>query len=99
MGKSILLCGPVPPPVGGVAVHLHRLQEALINMGYTVYLCDESRGFKKSIFNIRSIKIFKYINLMYSSNLVHVHSGVGIFRLIHLLVAFVLRKPAVVTIH
>lgn len=48
---------------------------------------------------MRSLNLLKYASLLYKSDVVHIHSSVGIFRLIHLLFAFAMRKKTIVTIH
>jgi glycosyltransferase involved in cell wall biosynthesis len=99
MEKIVLHCGPVPSPVGGVSIHIQRLSESLKSQGYRVQYCDESNIFKKNIFNIRSLNFYQYFKLVLGSDLVHIHSGVDLFRFLNLLAAFLLRRPVVITIH
>lgn len=40
--KKIIICGPVPPPYGGVAVHIKRIQEKLRNQDNIVIIFDAS---------------------------------------------------------
>lgn len=95
----LLICGPFPAPVGGVSIHTQRLSELLQNNGISVTLCDESREVKEKILNIRSLKIREYLSLVRNTDIIHIHSSVGVFRLIHIAASFLHRKRAFVTIH
>lgn len=96
---KILICGPYPEPVGGISIHICRLGLLLKNQGFDVFYCDESRIFKTSIFNIRSLNIKSYISLLINSDIIHIHSSVGLFRLIHLFISSIFLKKTIVTIH
>ncbi len=62
-------------------------------------LVDESRQAKQGIFNIRSFRIFRYLRLIIQADIVHIHSGHYLFRLLHFLAAKVFFKRVVITIH
>ncbi|WP_350600888.1 glycosyltransferase [Pseudomonas sp. 65/3-MNA-CIBAN-0223] len=96
---NVLICGPYPAPIGGISIHIQRLAQLANNLGIKTSICDESATIKPDTFNIRSLNIIKYIKLIYSADIVHIHSSVGILRLCHLLFAFIMKKPIVVTIH
>jgi hypothetical protein len=95
----VLLCGPVAPPQGGVSVHMQRLARALERRGYSVRFCDEARTRKPGIFNIRSVRLVAYIQLVSSAHVIHVNSSVLLFLGVHLLAAALLGKRCVVTVH
>lgn len=97
--KKILLCGPHPPPIGGISIHIERLSTLLTDNKYAISFCDESPTIKKDIYNIRTLNFFKYLSLMRNTDIVHIHSSIWIFRLIHILSAFIFRKKTIVTIH
>lgn len=95
----VLICGPYPDPVGGISIHIQRLALLLNKAGIETSFCDESANKKRNIFNIRSLNFVAYVSLIHKVDIVHVHSSIGLFRLIHLLFAFVMRKKSIVTIH
>ena len=96
---KILLIGPIPEPRGGVGVHILRLSDLLQNR-YSITYIDESPVIKKGIYNIRSKNLPYYIKLIRSSDVIHVHSGVLLLRVFHILVSkLLLRKKTIVTIH
>ncbi len=96
----LLLCGPFPAPVGGVSIHLRRLQAALQRDGrFVVQGIDEAGLRKPELFNIRSLNIWRYLSLLWWADLVHVQSSVGLFRLMHVLAARLLFRPVMVTLH
>ena len=72
--SSVLLVGPIPPPLGGVSVHLKRLKNMLNKKGYKTAVFYTSRQNKSIFFN--SIRLF---HLLRANNydVVHIH---GYFR-------------------
>lgn len=97
--KKILLIGPYPPPIGGVSIHIQRL-EHLLKKKVSFEIADESRIIKKDILNIRSKNLIQYIKLVRESDIIHIHSGVFILRIFHIIICrFICRKYTVVTIH
>lgn len=97
--ETIVLCGPVAPPKGGVSVHIDRLSTALRNIGLKVVIIDESPIIKNSFFNLRSFRFVQYLNIISKARVVHVHSSVPLFLVLHLLVARFLGKRVVITVH
>ena len=49
---KILLIGSIPPPLGGVTVHIARLSSQMKRRGYDVKILDESREKKNDFENI-----------------------------------------------
>jgi glycosyltransferase involved in cell wall biosynthesis len=96
--KKILLIGPYPPPYGGVSMHIKRLK-ALLSDWFTINVVDESRERKENIFNLRSLNIFTYLFKVFKSDIVHIHSGKFIFRMLHFLAASLFFKKKIITIH
>lgn len=96
--KKILLIGPYPPPFGGVSVHIKRLG-SLMSGTFDIDIIDETRTKKDKIFNIRSWNIFKYLQKVFAADIVHIHSGKFILRLLHFLTASAFFKKKVITIH
>lgn len=96
---TVLLCGPFPPPVGGISTHIARLSDLLLKIGYSTLWCDDAAERKPAIFNIRSMNVFLYLKLVMKSDVFHIHSSIDAIRLFHLFIAFTFRKRAIVTIH
>ena len=94
----IAIIGHIAPPLGGVSVHLQRLQRLLANAVQFVVI-DESPRIKPGIFNLRSHRPASYFRMLMCADLVHIHSSDWRLRFFHMLVALVLAKPAVVTLH
>ena len=96
--KKILLIGPYPPPYGGVGNHIKRLS-ALLKNDFDITIVDESKNRKPTIFNIRSLKVGGYLRLIIKSDIIHVHSGHYILRLMHFITSKIFRKSIVFTVH
>lgn len=96
----VLICGPVRPPVGGVSTHIARLVERLSATGeFRFTLCDEAQTRKPGVFNLRSMRLSEYLGLVQRARIVHIHSSVGLARALHLVVAVLLGKKSVITLH
>lgn len=66
---------------------------------FNVRHIDESPTCKSDIFNLRSGNIFGYLRLLIWADIVHIHSGITLLRLIHILSAALLFRKIIVTIH
>lgn len=97
--RTILIIGPIPPPIGGVSIHILRLIGLLEADGYKVELIDESPIKKSTIFNFRTCNIISYVKLIMRADIVHIQSSINIFRMIHMISCIVFRKPFVITLH
>lgn len=63
-------------------------------------IIDEAKNAKEGIFNLRSKNIFRYFKIVKKADIVHIHSGVFILRMFHIMLCRIfLRKFTVVTIH
>lgn len=96
--KKILLIGPYPPPFGGVSIHIKRLKPLLAGR-FDVDVIDEARVKKDNIFNIRSLKIGRYLQKVLAADIVHIHSGLLSLRILHYLAASLFFKKRIITIH
>lgn len=97
--KNILMIGPSPNRIGGVSIHINRLCN-LIKDSYYIDFIDEARGIMPGFFNLRSLNLIKYATKIWKADVIHIHSGVFILRLFHIIVAKILfRKNVVVSIH
>lgn len=96
--KRILITGPVPPPAGGISIHIWRLKY-LLQDEYELDFIDESSIMKKGIFNIRSYNPFAYLNKIIKADLIYVQSGSTYLRLFQLLMAKCFFKKIILTLH
>ena len=97
--NCILLVGPVPPPKGGVSIHVERLAARLAVEGIPHEILDESRQRTDGFPNLRSISPWGYIALLRRFQIVHIHSSNHFVRLIHTLAARILGRRVVHTVH
>lgn len=97
--KRILFIGPAPTRIGGVAIHIQRLSWLLRDQFLFDYI-DEARGREIGYYNIRSLNLLHYFQKIWKADIVHIHSGVFILRILHIFFAkFLLRKVVVVSVH
>ena len=97
--KTVLFIGPSPDRIGGVSTHIYRLSK-LLSEEYSFDYIDEGRGKKPEYFNMRSLNLLRYIKKIRQADIVHIHSGVFILRLINVLFAkLLLRKRVIVSVH
>lgn len=96
---KILLIGPAPNNIGGISVHLRRLTELLGDI-YAFSIIDEGRKHWDGIYNIRSLDVRRYFQMIKDADVVHIHSGVWVLRLYHILCCkILLHKRTLVTVH
>jgi hypothetical protein len=97
--KRILEIGPYCE-TGGVSVHIRRLVNLLSKDSY-VDVIDESKlkFCDGKVFNLRSGNVLTYLKLMYSSDIVHIHTAMNWLRFIHVLISKLFFKKVIVTIH
>lgn len=96
--KKLLIIGPLPEPFGGVSVHIYRLSE-LMKSEYSISFIDESKELKPTYFNIYKLDIFGYFKRLFSADLIHIHSGNSLIRILQIILSKFLFKKVVVTIH
>lgn len=97
--KKILLIGPAPNNIGGISIHIRRLVQLLKNE-YFFDFVDEGHNRYEGIFNLRSLNILIYLHKLFKADIVHIHSGIFILRIFHIIVSkIILKKYTVVTIH
>lgn len=97
--RNLLLIGPAPLSVGGVAVHMRRLA-FLLKDNFNFSYVDEGRERYNGIFNLRSLNLFRYLKLVRSAEIVYINSGLFFLRIFHILICkILLGKKTIVTIH
>ncbi|MFT3911833.1 MAG: hypothetical protein QM737_20580 [Ferruginibacter sp.] len=95
---KILITGPVPPPAGGISVHIQRLTH-LLEDDFDIDLIDEVNQKKDGIYNMRSLNIFLYFKKVLSCNIIFVQSGNKLFKKIHILTGRLFAKKVIITLH
>lgn len=96
---TILIIGPAPQGIGGISVHIRRLI-GILNKEFIFDIVDEGRNRQEGVFNLRSLNLFKYIQLVDKSDVVHINSGIDVLRSFHIVVCkLIFRKKVIVTIH
>jgi glycosyltransferase involved in cell wall biosynthesis len=98
MRKKVLLIGPMPPPAGGVSVHIKRLNE-LLKDEFEIDFVDESKKRKAEFFNLYSLNLFGYLKKISKSDLVYIHSGKSALRIGHLVIGKLLGKKNILVFH
>lgn len=99
MAGDVLIVGPMPPPIGGVSIHIERLSRELERRRIAYDILDESRIAKAGVANLRGISPFAYLAKMRRARLVHIHSSNGLVRLAHTLAARALGAKVLHTVH
>lgn len=88
MKNQILIIGKIPPPTGGVTIHVSRIIEKLKKDNVNYVFIDLKYKNLLSIF----FKILKYKN-------VHLHSNSTFFQFYFILLTKILNKNSILTIH
>jgi len=96
--RNILILGPVPPPAGGISIHIWRLKHLLDDV-YAIDLVDEAPQRKPQFFNIGSLGIFTYLKKIAASRLLFIHSGNRLFKKIHIITGRLMGKKVIITLH
>ena len=96
--KKVLIIGPFPPPYGGVSVHILRFYNLLKEVVAFDFI-DESQIKKNEFFNIRSLNILKYLKKINNSDVIYIHSGINLIRILHLFVGRIYSKKTILVLH
>lgn len=86
--RKILIIGKMPPPIGGVTVHVKRLTESLRQRGFGFAFCDPGNDSAISIFN----KIVRH-------RIVHIHFSRPWLQLAFAIFCRVTGKKLIITYH
>ena len=95
---NVLITGPMPPPAGGISIHLQRLQYFLKD-DFNLDFIDESSSKNKFYFNIKSLNLFVYLKKIIHTDLVFIHSGNRLFKKLHIIAGKLFGKKVIITIH
>jgi len=95
---NVLITGPMPPPAGGISIHLQRLQH-LLKHEFNLDFIDESSSKNKLYFNIKSLNLFVYLKKIIHSDLVFIHSGNRLLKKLHIIAGKLFGKKVIITVH
>lgn len=97
--SSVLLIGPLPPPKGGISIHLDRLTLALRQRGIPFEVLNESRRINEQARSLRSTAPPTYIRMLKQADVVHIHTGNPALRLFHAVAARLCGARTLITLH
>jgi hypothetical protein len=86
--KRILLVGSLPPPIGGVSIHIQRLMDGMKLKGLGVDIIESKSLFK-----------FSNIGKILKANIIHVHLSKPKLKFISVLIFKLFLKKVVITNH
>jgi hypothetical protein len=95
----LLLIGTFPHPRGGISVHLQRLKQAAEAAAMACSAIDESRLGKPDLPNLWAMSPLDYVRALIAADVVHIHTSHPFLRLAHVLMARLLLRKVVVTVH
>lgn len=95
---KILITGPVPPPAGGISIHIQRLTH-LLEDEFDIDLIDESNEKKAGVYNMRNVNPFAYFKKILAADILFVQSGNKLFKKIHILTGKLFFKKVIITLH
>lgn len=87
----VLQVGKVPPPIGGVTIHVRRLLDALTDS----YKPDISLKF----YDLNRFSLVGFTRSIMRGTVVHVHTSSPLFRFLSVLLVRILKRKIVLTIH
>jgi glycosyltransferase involved in cell wall biosynthesis len=96
---DVLIIGALPPPLGGVTIHIARLAERLNQRGVSFTLLDEGKVPKPGVVRLRTMSPIAYLRVLASASTVHIHSSNHFIRLVHTLAARLVGRRVVHTVH
>lgn len=94
----VLITGPLPPPFGGVSLHISRMVR-LLEDNVFIDLVDESKPVKAEFFNIRSLNFYRYFRKLRKTDIFFIHSGVTALRYFHVMAGLIMSKKIILTLH
>src|SRR5699024_78053 len=84
---KLLLVGKLPPPIGGVTIHLQRLYSKLL----------EEDGIAPTIFTEEVS--FNNFKKLFAIDVIHIHLNNQYNRLVFIIISSLLRKKSIITFH
>ncbi len=100
MKKNIAICGPYPPPFGGISIHIYRIEKLLIKhkIPYTIY--DHYFNRKENVVPTNKSP-FWYVKFLFTNNhkVVHFHQFFKFHFIYYFFFSYLNRSQIIVTIH
>ena len=96
--NNLLIIGALPPPVGGITIHLERFKEYLKNSStWNVNILDLR---KRILYNseIEEKSLFKILSCYFNANIIHIHMDNNL-KLLIVLLSRILFKKVIYTHH
>lgn len=87
--SKLLIVGNLPPPIGGVSIHVSRLLSWL----------DCNKEIDHGFYDLRNFKIFIFLKIIVQSSIIHLHTSNTIFRFLVVLLCKLTMKKIIITIH
>lgn len=88
MDYKLLVIGKLPPPIGGVTIHVKRFLDLL-----------SMNGLRYTFFDLRDFKFLDLVKRIIKAKLVHLHVSNVEFQFFLVVLSKILGKKSVVTIH
>jgi glycosyltransferase involved in cell wall biosynthesis len=95
---TILIFGPLPPPAGGISIHIWRLKY-LLEQEFTVDFIDEASTRKKEYYNVKSFNPFPYLQKIGKADILYIQTGSRILKKLHILTGKLMGKKMIITLH
>ncbi len=86
--NKILIIGKVPPPIGGVTIHVSRLLDYL-----------EHKNFNYTFYNNHDFNIFTFLVAIWRSQKSHIHVNNPFFLFVFTIICKILNTYSIITIH
>jgi glycosyltransferase involved in cell wall biosynthesis len=87
--KKILIVGKVPPPIGGVSIHVSRLFAHLAN----------DKEFETELLTLNSLNLKKTLRIVFFPGLVHLHTSNSFFKFIVCFFRLIFLFKTITTLH
>lgn len=95
----LLIIAPVPPPRGGVSIHIERFSHQLELLGIVHEILNESRIETSGFKHMRTISPLGYLKTVLQASHIHIHSSNCWVRLAHTTAGWILRRRIIQTFH
>lgn len=86
--NKILVIGKVPPPIGGVSIHISRLLDHLDDKQVSYYFYD-----------LKNFSLLKFVNLVRKFKISHLHTNSYLLQVIYSLISFFSGNKSIITYH
>ena len=86
--NTLLIIGAIPPPIGGVTIHVKRLLEHMDNVDINYSFVD-----------LKKAGFFKTLSVITKNNIIHLHTSSVYARVLITVYCFFLRKLLIFTYH